>query len=213
MNNIIGFIISVIYILFVLLISKLLENKGEEISRKFIHIALCNIWFIFAYFFDSLICAVILPTFFVFFNALSYKYKIVKSMERKENDGFGTVYYAISIVAIVIITYSVGNPWIGLSGMLIMGYGDGLAAIIGQKIKSKEFKVGNTKKSIAGSLTMFIISMFILLIILNMLNVQYFIIKAIVIALIATILEFISIKGLDNITVPVIVTLLTVLAI
>ena len=134
-------------------------------------------------------------------------------MERKENDGFGTVYYAISIVAIVIITYSVGNPWIGLSGMLIMGYGDGLAAIIGQKIKSKEFKVGNTKKSIAGSLTMFIISMFILLIILNMLNVQYFIIKAIVIALISTILEFISIKGLDNITVPVIVTLLTVLAI
>lgn len=211
MNNLIGILVSIVYIIIIFIISKFLSKKGEEVSRKFVHIALCNIWFIFMYFIDSILWAIILPIFFVFFNALSYKYKIITSMERKENDGFGTVYYAISIFLIVLFTYSIKNMIVGLPGLLIMGYGDGFAAIIGQKIKSKEFRVGNTKKSIAGSITMFVVSTIILLIILNVLNIEFCIVKSLIIAIVATVLEFISIKGLDNITVPVVVTLLTFL--
>lgn len=213
MNNIIGFIISIIYIILVLSISKVLTKKGEEVSRKFVHIALCNIWFIYLMFVDSIIWASILPAVFVVINALSYKFKIIKSMEREENDGFGTVYYAISILIVVLISYFKNNVLLGLPGMLIMGYGDGFAAILGQKIKSKQYTIGGTTKSIAGSITMFIISLIISVIVLKILGVNFLIVKALGISIISTLLEAVSIKGLDNITVPVIVTILTILAI
>ena len=49
---------------------------------------------------------------------------------------------------------------IGLCAILIMGYGDGLAAVIGRNVKSKPYKIGNTTKTIAGSFTMFIYIIF-----------------------------------------------------
>lgn len=212
MNNLFGLMSISVYIVLVFLISKVLNKKGEEVSRKFVHIMISNIWFFYLIFIDSIIWACILPAMFVVINAASYKFKILKSIEREENDGFGTVYYAFSILLICMFTYKINNPLIGLPGILIMGYGDGLAAIVGKKIKSKEYKVGNSKKTIAGSLAMFITSLIISIISFSVLNINYFVYKAILVSVIATVLEAVSIKGLDNITVPIIVTILTYLA-
>lgn len=212
MNNLIGFVTAIVYILLVFLISKPLQSKGEEVSRKFVHIALCNIWFIYLIFIDSLWVACILPAAFILINILSYKFKIIKSMERENNDGFGTVYYAVSILLVTIFSYVMKKPIIGLPGILVMGYGDGFAAIIGKRIKSKEYKIGNTTKTLAGSVTMFVISLVITSVIFGILNVNYLFIKALGIAAIATLFEAVSIKGLDNITVPIITTVLAFLA-
>ena len=213
MNNLIGILLMSLYIAVILVLSKFTSKFGEETSRKFVHIMLCNVWFFMIYFFDSVIWASILPALFIVINSLSYKFKLIKSIEREESDGFGTIYYAISLFIICIFTFSVNKPIVGLSGVLIMGYGDGFAAILGKKIKSPKYKVGNTTKSLAGSTTMFVISLIICTILLRVLGANYFILKAIGISVIATILEAISIKGLDNITVPVIITILTYLAI
>ena len=211
MNNLIGFIVSVIYIASILVISMFLSKKGEEISRKFVHIMLSNIWFIYLFFIDSLVVACILPALLVFINILSYKFKLIKSMERENNDGFGTIYYAISILIISAFSYYLNIPMIGTLGVLVMGYGDGFAAIIGKGVNSPKYRIGNTTKSLAGSLTMLIVSMIISCIVLNLLGAEYFVLKAICISVLATILEAISIKGLDNISVPVILTALVYL--
>ena len=172
MKNLIGIIIISIYIAIVLASSKLLNKFGEEASRKFVHIMLANVWLFMIYFFDSVIWASILPAAFVVINSLSYKFNIMKSIEREENDGFGTIYYAMSLLIISVFTFLIGKPVIGLLGVLIMGYGDGFAAIIGQKIKSKKYKIGNSQKSFAGSLTMFLISLVLSLVILKILGVN-----------------------------------------
>ena len=212
LNNLVGVIVSAIYIAAVVVTSKFMSKFGEEASRKFIHVLLSNVWIIYMLFIDSLVPACILPIAFVIINTLSYKFKLIKSMEREENDGFGTIYYAVSMLVVSIIAYVAGDPRIGATGILIMGYGDGFAAIIGKKIKSKKYKIGKTTKSIAGSLTMFIIRLFISFIVLKMIGVKYLIFDSFGIAVVATILEAISIKGFDNITVPVITTILTFLA-
>ena len=212
MNNLVGVIVSAIYIAAVVVTSKFMSKFGEEASRKFIHVLLSNVWIIYMLFIDSLVPACILPIAFVIINTLSYKFKLIKSMEREENDGFGTIYYAVSMLVVSIIAYVAGDPRIGATGILIMGYGDVFAAIIGKKIKSKKYKIEKTTKSIAGSLTMFIISLFISFIVLKMIGVKYLIFDSFGIAVVATILEAISIKGFDNITVPVITTILTFLA-
>ena len=207
MNNIIGLIVASIYILVIFLTSKLFKKKGKEVTRKYIHIMLSNIWFISLAFFDNFIIAAILPMLFVIINSLSYKYNLIKIMEREDKkEGIGTVYYAISLTILSLVTFYINKPILALPGILIMGYGDGLAAVVGQSIKSKSFNIFGSTKSIAGSTTMFIVSLIISVLIFAFIGVDYLIGKSILIAFIATILEAISVKGLDNITVPIIIT-------
>ncbi len=206
-NNLLGLICAVIYIVFVFITSKLIKSKEKEVTRKYIHIMLSNIWFISMSFFSNFLVAALLPMVFVLINAISYKYNIIKVMEREnKSEGYGTIYYAISLTILSLVTFYIDKPIIALPGILIMGYGDGLAGVIGKTIKSKEYM--NGKKTIAGSITMFIVSFLVTIIIFMYMGVTALLIKAFIIALISTIIEAISIKGLDNITVPLLITLI-----
>lgn len=216
MYNFYGLILSVLYIGLVLVISTLFTKAGKEASRKFIHIMLANWWIIAMVFFDNVYVASFLPTLFVVINYLSYKYNIIKSMERddspKEAQTLGTVYYAISLLAISIFSFGlVHNPFFGLIGIAVMGYGDGFAAIAGKGIKSKHFNVFGSDKSVAGSLSMLILSLIIISGGMFYLNISCWFIKSIVVSVVATVLEAISPRGTDNLTVPIITTLLVFL--
>lgn len=206
MQNWIGILVSYIFIFLMIIGGKLFEKIGKEASRKFIHIMLGNWWLIAMYFFNNVWFAAFVPLTFVIINYISYKKDIIKVMEREENkkDGLGTVYYACSLLILVIITFGVLNkPILGLVPIFVMAFGDGLAAIFGKLIKSKKYKVYDTEKSIAGSLTMFIVSFIIISIYLVYINSPFWYLKGIIISLIITVLEAISIKGTDNITVPI----------
>lgn len=205
MNNILGIIVSFLFIFLVIAFGKVFEKLGKEASRKFIHIALCNWWFIAMAFFDNVIYASIVPACFIIINTISYKTKLLETMERETNDGFGTIYYAIALLILVIISFGIcKNPQLGLPGVLIMGYGDGLACVLGERIKSKKYKVGNTTKSIAGSITMFLIAFVIYIITNYAYNFNIPILKLLLASIVVTILEAVSIKGTDNITVPIV---------
>lgn len=206
MNNIIGIILSYIFIGIIIIIAKFFEKQDKEISRKFIHIMLSNWWFIAMYFFNNVIYASIVPLSFVFINYISYKKDLISVMERQDcnKDGLGTVYYALSLFIVSIFTFGIiKKPEIGLCATLIMGYGDGLAAVIGKKVNRISYKVGKTYKTLAGSCTMLCISFFIVAVFLCIMKSNLWILKSFLISVIITILEAISIKGLDNITVPV----------
>lgn len=204
MKNIIGIILSYIFIGIIIILAKFFRKSGEESSRKFIHIMLANWWFIAMYFFENVLWASIVPLSFVIINYISYKKNLISVMERESQDGLGTVYYAISLLILAIITFGIKkNLGIGLCSVLIMGYGDGLAAVIGKKVKSYEYKVGETKKTLAGSLTMFIITFIIVAIFSRVTNVNLWLIKSITTAIILTVIEAVSIKGTDNITIPI----------
>ena len=206
MQNWIGILLSYIFIFLMIIGGKLFEKIGKEASRKFIHIMLGNWWLIAMYFFNNVWFAAFVPLTFVIINYISYKKDIIKVMEREEDkkDGLGTVYYACSLLILVIITFGVLNkPILGLVPIFVMAFGDGLAAIFGKLIKSKKYKVYDTEKSIAGSLTMFIVSFIIISIYLVYINSPFWYLKGIIISLIITVLEAISIKGTDNITVPI----------
>ena len=157
--NIIGIIASYLYVGLVIAGGKIFEKKGKEASRKFIHIMLGNWWFVAMYFFTNVWYAAVAPLTFVIINYLSYKKDLIKVMERDEKDSLGTVYFAIALLILVIVSFGIfKNPSLGLVPFLVMAYGDGLAAVIGKSVKSKKYKLGDSKKSFAGSLTMFVIT-------------------------------------------------------
>ena len=211
MNNVIGLVVSYVFIALIIILAKLFEKKSKEASRKFIHIMLANWWIIAMIFFDNVIWACIGPLSFVIINYLSCKKNLISVMERdeKDKDGYGTVYYALSLLIIAIITFGITNrPDVGLCAVFILGYGDGFAAIIGRNVKSLPYKIGKSKKTLAGSATMFFISFLIVAIFLASVGAPMWFLKAILLAVSVSVLEAIGTKGIDNLIVPVYACLL-----
>ena len=209
MNNFIGILVSYVYIALVIIGAKIFKKKGKEASRKFIHIMLGNWWFIAMYYFTNVWFASFVPATFVIINYISYKKDLIKVMERDVQDGLGTVYYAISLLILVIVSFGVyKEPSLGLIPNLVMAYGDGLAGLLGRMIKSKRYKLSDTKKSVAGSITMFVISTLLIGGYLLYWHKEIFWstphwpLVAVLIGFAITAIEAISEKGTDNITVP-----------
>lgn len=216
--NWLGLLVSFTYIALVIVSAKIFEKKGKEISRKFIHIMLGNWWIIAMFFFDNVWFAAFGPAVFVIVNYLSYKKDLIKVMERDEQDGFGTVYYALSLLILAIVSFGIfKNPALGLVPTLVMAYGDGLAAIIGKNTKSKKYKLSDTKKSFAGSLTMFLISLILiggyLLFMYNDMfwSTSHWPLVTTMMAFCITAIEAVSGKGIDNISVPISTLVLLIL--
>ena len=216
--NFLGILVSYTYIALVIVGAKIFEKKGKEASRKFIHIMLGNWWIIAITFFDNVWFASFVPATFVIINYISYKKDIIKVMERDKQDGLGTVYYALSLLILAIVSFGIlKNPILGLVPTLVMAYGDGFAAIIGKKFKSKRYKLGDTKKSFAGSLTMFFIALILITNYLWFANIEMFWTSAhwplisIMMAFVITAIEAVSGKGIDNISVPISTLLLLIL--
>ena len=143
------------------------------------------------------------------FNYISYKKDIIKVMERDQQDGLGTVYYATSLLILVIVSFGIYRmPSLGLIPNLVMAYGDGLAALFGKAIKSKKYKLGDSKKSTAGSITMFVISTILIggyLAFWHQVEfwaTPHWPLVSALIGFAITAIEAISVKGTDNITVP-----------
>lgn len=214
MNNLLGIIVSFAYIFFIITISKKVEKFGKEASRKFIHIMLGFWWIIAMIFFNNVIWAAVMPTIFIVINYLSYKNKLIKVMEREEEEGLGTVYYVISLLILVIISFGVFNkPILSLIPVLVMAIGDGLAAVIGKKVKSPTYKIGDSQKSLIGSSVMFTISFLLIAIYLCQIGISLWLFKSLVMSIIITLIEAISIKGTDNITVPIITQIMIILVV
>ena len=216
--NWLGEIVSFVYIALVIIGAKIFEKKGKEVSRKFIHIMLGNWWIIAMIFFDNVWFAAFGPAVFVIINYLSYKNDLIKVMEREQQDGFGTVYYALSLLILAILSFGIyKNPALGLIPTLVMAYGDGFAAIIGKHLKSKRYKLSDTKKSFAGSLTMFLIALILIggYLIYTHTDVfwtsTHWPLISIMMAFAVTAVEAFSGKGWDNITVPISTVLLLIL--
>ena len=83
-----------------------------------------------------------------------------------------------------------------------MTFGDGLAGLIGKSFNSKSWIIFKQKKSLVGTLTMFLTSLVVVFSIgyaqQNSLYFNYF-----AIAFLATILEQFSVLGIDNFIVPI----------
>jgi len=214
MNNLIGIIVSFVFVFAVIGISTVLSNKGildGEGSRKFIHVAVSNWWIIAMLTFTDPLWASFVPLMFVFINYLSYRKNVFKAMERDGSSrDLGTVYYAISLLILAYATFSYHFAYIGGIGILIMGYGDGFAALIGKKFGKHSFKKFGLDKSLEGSLTVLVFALLIAGIFFGLYAPSNLILKTVAVGVAATIIELISPNGFDNLTLPLLVSLLAV---
>lgn len=202
-QNLLGILLSYGFVFTVIGLSTLfskLKWLDDEGSRKFIHIGVGHWWFIAIIYFDNAYVASIAPLSFVFINYLSYKINLFKAMERDtQEDGLGTVYYALSLLILTYLSFSQNLLYIGGIGIMVMTYADGYAAIIG-KTFGKHRTINN--KTVEGSLTVLVLSFIVAYAFLNIYQMNNPLFQAIVIALSASLIELISPNGYDNLTLP-----------
>jgi len=139
-GDIIGLIISIVFVFLVIIVSELLRKTGdfnEEFTRKFVHIGVAHWWIVAMFLINDIRYALIPPVIFVVLNYYSNRKDLIKSMEREGDSNLGTVYFPISLIVLILLTWDGGLlgggnlKYLGAVGNLIMGYGDGFAAIIG----------------------------------------------------------------------------------
>lgn len=216
MNNIAGIIISFLFTFSIIGISTIMTKQGvlsRENSRKFVHIGVSNWWIIAMIFFDNPIYAAIPPGCFVFLNYIAYRKSIFKVMEGERNKkDLGTVYFAVSLLILTLVTFSSGShPYIGGLGVLIMGYGDGFAAVFGTKYTKYSFKIWNNTKTLSGTCAMFVFSFLAAFVILKIYNPASALPISVILAFAATIIEMFSPLGIDNLSVPLLTTYIYIL--
>ncbi|OON93606.1 MAG: hypothetical protein ATN31_05720 [Candidatus Epulonipiscioides saccharophilum] len=204
-----GIIVSYIYIFLLLVLSKILPFKKEEYSRKFVHILSANWWVICMIYFNNIYEPLFVCFSFLIVNIINHRYTILTSIRRKEDDGWGEIFYSIGLILLVCFSYIMSDLKLGLFGALAIGYADGFAALIGQTIPSKRFY---NNKTLAGSSTFFIITILIYHFINPPITFSYaYIIEVILVSFMLTLIEFLSSKGLDNIFIPIFSTIFYVL--
>jgi dolichol kinase len=200
-SDVIGLLLVYSYVTILILISEKILKSYPNLSRKFLHIMVGNILFILPLFTSREVITFLAAAPFILLTFLISPYSPLKIKNKisASGHGFGLVYYAISWTILAFFFYN--QPWIIAVGIAAMSYGDGMAALIGERFGKHKFNISGDTKSLEGSLAMFlvlILSLFVVLIYYNNLPTSYLVIVAV--ALVATVFEGITPKGLDNLS-------------
>ena len=198
------FTIVVIYIFLIFLLSiiyKIFNPNNKEALRKIIHIGIGPLIPLAKYlgvdqesalYFTGIISLLIL---------LNYRFKLFPNIEDVDRKSFGTLFYCFSLFILIYLFWN-KDPTSLIAGFFIMTFGDGLAGLIGKNSKSKSWYLLKQKKSLFGTITMFITSL-VVIVGLAYFQKYSFNLNFIFIAFIATVLEQFSIFGIDNFIVPI----------
>jgi phytol kinase len=178
-------------------------TDDPELTRKIVHIGSGNV-ILLAWWFDIsravIVSAAIIAGAIAIF---SYFLPILPSIESVGRKSFGTLFYAISM-GILAAYFWLNTPQYAVIGILVMAWGDGMAAIIGQRWGRHKYHIGEVTKSWEGSCAMAGAALFITVTILWAVegNCWQTWTIAVVVALVATVAEAFSKLGVDNLTVP-----------
>ena len=74
------------------------------------------------------------PASFIVINALALRFRLLPAMdEGADRRNLGTVYFPISLLVLVNLCWRGVMPvWVGGVAVLVLGWGDGLAALVGE---------------------------------------------------------------------------------
>jgi phytol kinase len=205
MSDTLALLIAFLYVSVVLALSEMLRRGlrlSVDLTRKFVHIAVGMIAFPLVLLFQTWQFAIIPPLVFIVVNYLSYRRQIFAGMETGERGQLGTVYFPISFSILIPLLWA--QPALLVASLMPMTWGDAFAALIGQRYGKRKFTVLGQTRSIEGTLVMFAFSLpavFLTLVFFAQPMATSFVV-ALVVALIASIVEALSPFGIDNLTVP-----------
>jgi len=208
-GDIAGVLLVYIYVAILLIISEKLLDNHPEFSRKFLHIMTGNIAFLLPVFNTAWVMAFVAAAPFILLTFLMSPHTPIKKIRGRTSaagHGMGLVYYAITWTILAYLFFD--NLVVVAIAILAMSYGDGFASLVGIKFGKKKYNVFGDKKSYVGSLAMVVFTFILTIIALiyyGIVITSYVLGFLLIISLVAALVEGLTPKGLDNLSVPLVV--------
>ncbi len=186
----------------VLFAAEMAWHKGwlkGELGRKFVHIAIGS-YVAFWPLFLTWNQIILLSGSFIAVIAVSKYLNIFRAIHTVHRPTWGEAFFAVVVGLLALVTQ---DGWVYMTALLHMSLADGLAAIIGVHLgKQTQYKVLGHTKSVVGTAAFFMISVGLLLVYTTGAGTNLNLAEVLLIASVATMLENISLRGFDNLTVP-----------
>jgi len=211
-NDLVGVAIVYIYVAIMLIVTEKILHKYPSISRKVLHIMVGNVAFLLPIFQTKEVMAFLAAGPFIIFTFLMSPHTPIKSIRGKTSaagHSMGLVYYSITWTVLAYVFFD--NMVVIAIGILAMSYGDGFASIIGTKFGKRKFNIFGDEKSYIGSFSMFVFTLITMIVAVLFyeisLTFQHFMFLSLI-ALVGAVIEGITPRGFDNLSVPFVISFL-----
>ena len=217
LRDVLGIVASYAFVFGFIAVATVLMRRGvlvPAVTRKVIHIGVAHWWLLAMALIDDPWVASVGPASFIVINALAIRFQLLPAMDKgADGRNWGTVYFPISLLILVNLCWRAVFPvWVGGLAVLVLGWGDGLAAIVGER-RGRIHGLPGRGKTAAGTAAMFGASFAVSLCFTLVFNRRFDGLPAAagisaLTAAAATVIEVLTPLGIDNITVPLATALL-----
>ena len=180
--------------------------EQRELSRKIVHIGSGMVLPLAWHFAIPVAWAVPIAGAITVVALINHRWRLLPAVEDVDRRSYGTVAYGLAITILLMLFWP-EHPQAACAGLLVMAAADGLAGLIGRAVPSARWQIWGQTKSIAGTLTMAVVSLGVL-VGLSLFSPHHpNATGLLLISLLAVGLEQVSRWGIDNLTVPLAVGL------
>ncbi len=208
MNNWLGLIICFAYIFTIISLAEMLRRRrsySSGFTRKVIHIGVGMMAWGLHWLFDNPWFFIAAALCFAIINFLDWRYKFFVSMASSDPSNLGTVYFPIAAAVVAYIFWD--RPPLMVAALMPLTWGDGLAPVIGKMYGRRHYRVHTSIRTLEGSMGFFVGGLLFTWLALWLPAgvptmsplVAFF--PALIITLVTTVIEAVSIWGLDNLTI------------
>lgn len=197
---------ALVVILIILVVAEYLYRLRKisvELTRKLVHISV-GVFVAFWPLVFSWKTIELISLAFVVVVLFSHQFRVFKAIHSVERTTWGELMFALTVLVLAALVHT---DWLFAAALLHLSLADGFAAISGTKAgKNYFYNVFGHKKSIVGTITFYVISVFVIYITAVLwahLTWTYIL----WVPLLATFMENVAVGGTDNIFVPLIVIL------
>ena len=212
-NDWLMIIVYFVVLLLLVVLSDILNKKFNvkgKITRRFVHIGVGLIVCTTPFTLKGWLPPAVLATIFLLANLLAIKMGLMKGIHSTKRISYGTVFFPMSYLILILLFWK-NHPEILIVSMLLLSITDPLAAIIGERYGERFNTYLYDKKSYRGLYSVFISSFilsFLTLILFNNRGIYIdlssidILLTSLAISFVAVPAEAVSIKGTDNLSLP-----------
>ncbi len=202
-------IISIVFLLIFALAEIFHYGLGWETekTRKFAHFSGGIVALSFSYVLSSHWSVLFLCIAFVAIILISKKKNLLKSIHCVDRESEGGVYHPIAVYLTFLTASMLKQPIFYIISILVLSVSDALAALVGKKYGFKLYQVQEDNKSLEGSFIFFSTTFLVIhlcLLLFTQVGRLESVLTALLIAIVVTVFEAVSLKGSDNIFVPLV---------
>lgn len=208
MNNWLGFLLCLLYIFLIIGLAEGLRRwRGytSSFTRKVIHIGVGMMSWGLHYLFDAPWLFIVACVAFMVLNFLDWKYGFLAAMASSDRSNLGTVYFPLAAAVVAYLLWE--TPPLMVAALMPLTWGDGLAPVVGKLYGRRVYKVHTSTRTLEGSAGFFVAGFIFTWLALwavagtPAITPTEALLPALVITLVTTAVEAISILGVDNLTI------------